>query len=169
MDNYTEQIVNSKPGAKQLLLFTGAIIFTAFGVFTLLFISFSTGAMLIILGGIGIYFAKLGMSFEYEYIFTNGDFEVAKIIAKSSRKNVCEIHEGDIKRILPYNSEKFQNELDINDKMTVKDFSSKEEQGRADCFAFIKNDNGRDLAVILELNDKNKDYIKSTYKNKLEY
>ncbi len=168
MDNYTEQLVASKPGIKEKLIFTGAILLTAFGVFSVLFINFSTGAILIILGGIAIYFAKNNMDFEYEYIFTNGDFEVARIVAKSNRKNVCEIHEGDIKRILPYDSEKFQNELDINADMTVRDFSSGDKEKTSDCFAFIKNNNGKDMAVILELNDKNKEYIKSIYKNKLE-
>ena len=169
MDNYTEQLVASKPGVKEKILFVLALILTTYGIVAALFINFSTGAMLVIIGGIAIYFAKNNMSFEYEYIFTNGDFEIARIVAKSTRKNVCEIHEGDIKRILPYNSEKFQNELDINADLTVKDYSSREEIGRADCFAFIKNDNGKDLAVILELNDTNKDYIKSVYKNKLEF
>ncbi len=168
MDNYTEQLVASKPGIKEKSIFTGAILLTAFGVFSVLFINFSTGAILIILGGIAIYFAKNNMDFEYEYIFTNGDFEVARIVAKSNRKNVCEIHEGDIKRILPYDSEKFQNELDINADMTVRDFSSGDKEKTSDCFAFIKNNNGKDMAVILELNDKNKEYIKSIYKNKLE-
>ena len=168
MDNYTEQLIVSRPGMKEKLLLAGAITLAALGVFFVIFINFSTGAMLLILGGIAIYFAKNNMSFEYEYIFTNGDFEIARIVAKSTRKNVCEIHEGDIKRILPYNSDKFQNELDINADMTVKDYSSADEDKREDCFAFIKNDNGKDLAVILELNDKNKDYIKSIYKNKIE-
>lgn len=168
MDNYTEQIINAKPGAKQFLLFAAAIILTAFGVVAALFISFSTGAICVILGGIGIYFAKLNMSFEYEYIFTNGDFEIAKIIAKSTRKNVCEIHDGDIKRILPFNSDKFQNELSVNADLNVKDFSSGDESKADDCFAFISNNNGKDLAVILELSDKNKDYLKTVYKNKVE-
>ncbi|MBQ7707125.1 MAG: hypothetical protein IJT72_05025 [Lachnospiraceae bacterium] len=168
MDNYTEQIINAKPGMKQFILFAAAIMLTAFGIIAALFISFSTGAICVILGGIAIYFTKLNMSFEYEYIFTNGDFEIAKIIAKSTRKNVCEIHDGDIKRILPFSSEKFQNEMDVNADLTIKDFTSGNEENADDCFAFISNNNGKDLAVILELNDKNKDYLKSVYKTKLE-
>ncbi|MBQ9233878.1 MAG: hypothetical protein IJ167_07575 [Lachnospiraceae bacterium] len=168
MDNYTEQLISVKPRLKQLMPLFVAIMITSFGVMIAVFINFSTGAMLVIIGGIAIHFTKNNMLLEYEYIFTNGDFEVARILAKSTRKNICEINEEDLKRILPYNSDKFQNELDINSKMKVKDYSSGEKNERKDCFAFIKNDNGRDLAIILELNDKNKDYIKSVYKNKIE-
>lgn len=168
MDNYTEQIVAAKPKFIQYLMLFGAIFLTAIGIIFVLFVNFSTGALIIAVGGFAIYYAKANMSFEYEYIFTNGDFEVAKIIAKSKRKNICEVSDGDIKRILPYNSEKFQNELDINADLVVKDFTSGEEIGKADCYAIIKNEKGKDAAVILELSDKNKEYLENVYRNKLE-
>ena len=168
MDNYTEQIVTAKPGFNQYLMLFASVTLAAIGVFFVLFINFSTGILILVVGGFAVYFAKTNLSFEYEYIFTNADFEVAKIIAKSKRKNVCEVSDGDIKRILPYYSEKFQNELDVNADLEVKDFSSGEEVGKSDCYVFIKNEKGKDVAVILEFNDKNKEYIKTVYKNKIE-
>ena len=167
MDNYTEQILPSKPTVKDYILYLIAILLTVTGAFFMIFISMIIGVIIIALGSVAIYFSKNIMDYEYEYIFTNGDLDVAKIIAKTSRKNVFTVREDEIIRILPYNSDKFRNELEINDKMVIRDYTSKEQDNSDNWFAFISN-NKNNITVILELNDKNQEYIKKIYKNKIE-
>ena len=168
MDNYTEQILPIKPTLKDFAFFSGSITLAIIGLALMLFMNIGIGFLLLIFGCVAAYFTKKGLDYEYEYIFTNGDFEVAKIIAKSSRKNVCEVDEEDIQRILQYNSDKFQNELDINAKMSVKDYTSKLSDNSENWYAFMIKGKNKDTAVILELNEKNKEYINRIFKNKIE-
>lgn len=172
MDNYTEQIISARPSFKQHIFVAFAIAFTCIGIFIAVFSNFSNGfsigAVMVIVGGIAIYFLKYNMVFEYEYIFTNADFDIAKIVAKSTRKEMFSVSDGDIRRVLPYNSNKFQNELDINSNLTVYDFTSGDEDNSYRWFAFIINRNKKDYALILEMTEKNIDYLKSVYKKKME-
>ncbi|MBQ9609676.1 MAG: hypothetical protein IJV15_09580 [Lachnospiraceae bacterium] len=168
MDNYTEQILPIKPTSKEYTLFAGAITLAMIGLALMVLMNIGIGFLLLLLGCVASYFAKRGLDYEYEYIFTNGDFEVAKIISKSSRKNVCEVGEENVQRILQYNSDKFQNELDINTKMSVKDYTTKEPDNSYRWYAFMMNEKNKTTAVVLELDDKNQEYIKRIFKNKIE-
>lgn len=166
MDNYTEQILDKKPSVKQRMALVGAIAVIAAGCVTLISISGSIGLSVIILGIVLVYFAKSAQSMEYEYLLINGDCEISKIINKSSRKKAYSFSAGDVQRILPYNSEKFQNELEVNSGLSIKDFTSGVKEGRDNWYAFITNT--KSAAVILELNEKSLEHVRTYYKNKFE-
>lgn len=168
MDSYVEQIFEKKPSAKDKMALAGAIFVTAIGVSMVLFVDFSIGVLVIVVGAFLIYLAKNALAAEYEYEFTNGDCEIAKIINKESRKSCYKFSAGDVQRILPYSSEKFQNELEVNAELTVKDLTSGYEEKEENWYAFMLSVKGGSVAAVLELNEKSLEHVKTSYKQKLE-
>lgn len=168
MDSYTEQILKVNPSAKQRLMLAGAIAVVAVGAFLAICVNGNLGLTLLVIGAVLTAFASNVQKSEYEYAFTNGDCDIARIINRASRKDVCFIAEGDVLRILAYQSEKFQNELQVNAQLAVKDFTSRDYEKEEQWYAFMISENGVSTAVILELNEKSLTHVKSIFKKKLE-
>ncbi len=166
MDNYIEQIVKKNPDAKQRLMFVGAVFVTALGIASMLFYDMSVGVMVVAAGCFLIYFAKNAQNMEYEYVFVNADCDIARISNKQNRKEVFSMKGGDVQKVLQYNSQQFQNELEANGSLTIKDFTSGDKAKQDDWYMFITNANGKTVAVGLELDDKTKTYVETYYKNK---
>lgn len=166
MDNYIEQIIKKNPDAKQRLYFVGAVFVTMLGVAAMLFYDMSVGIMVVAAGAFLIYFAKNAQSMEYEYVFVNADCDIARISNKQNRKEMFSIKGGDVQKVLLYNSQQFQNELEANGNLIIKDFTSGDKTKQDDWYMFMTNDNGKTVAVGLELNDKTKTYVETYYKNK---
>lgn len=166
MDNYIEQIVKKKTDATQRLKLFGAVFVTIIGVAAMIFYDMSVGLMLAAAGGFLIYFANMAQDLEYEYVFVNADCDIAKIIGGQSRKEVFSIKGGDVQRVLAYSSPEFQNELQVKGDMVIKDFTSGMKANQDNWYMFLINDNGKTIAVGLELNDKSKTYVEAYYKNK---
>lgn len=166
MDNYIEQIIKKNPDAKQRLYFVGAVFVTMLGVAAMLFYDMSVGIMVAAAGAFLIYFAKNAQSMEYEYVFVNADCDIARISNKQNRKEMFSIKGGDVQKVLLYNSQQFQNELEANGNLIIKDFTSGDKTKQDDWYMFMTNDNGKTVAVGLELNDKTKTYVETYYKNK---
>ena len=166
MDNYTEQIVKKNPDAKQRMLLVGAVLVTMFGVAAMLCYDMSVGIMVLAAGCFLIYFAKNQQSQEYEYVFVNADCDIARISNKQNRKEVFSIKGGDVQKVLLYNSQQFQNELEAHGALVIKDFTSGDKSKQDDWYMFITNSNGKTVAVGLELDDKTKTYVDVYYKNK---
>ncbi len=166
MDNYIEQIVKKNPDAKQRLFLVGAILVTMLGVAAMLFYDMSVGLMLAVGGGFLIFFAKNAQSMEYEYVFVNADCDIARISNKQNRKEVFSIKGGDVQKVLKYDSQQYNNELEANGSLVIKDFTSGDVSKQDDWYMFFTNDNGKTIAVGLELNDKTKTYVETYYKNK---
>ncbi|MGN1105786.1 MAG: hypothetical protein ACI4RH_03980 [Huintestinicola sp.] len=94
-DFYAECLVNKAPTggdtAKRILIGLGAAVLSA-GAFLFLFtLSF------VIIAGIfyGAYYLMTSIDTEYEYILTNGDFDIDKIIGKRKRKRLVSASIGD--------------------------------------------------------------------------
>ncbi len=169
MDSFTEQILKTKPTSKQTLALVGAIFLTACGVFSLLFISGSIGIAVTVVGAFLIYYFKLNQNIEYEYSFLNCDCDIDVIINKTNRKKVYEFAGSDVSRVLPYNSEKFKNELEVNDKLTIKNFTSRISENSNSWYVFMINSGNGTIGAILELNEKSLEHMKTNYnKTKLE-
>ncbi len=166
MDNYIEQIVKKNPDAKQRLLFVGAIFVTMLGIAAMLFYDMSVGIMVSAGGAFFIYFAKNQQSQEYEYVFVNSDCDIARISNKQNRKEIFSIKGGDVQKVLKYDSQQFENELEANGNLIIKDFTSGDKSKQDDWYMFLTNANGKTVAVGLELNDKTKVYVETYFKNK---
>ncbi len=169
MDSFTEQIIKAKPTGKQTLAFVGAILLTVVGVFCLLFVSGSIGIAVIVVGAFLIYYFKMNQNIEYEYSFLNCDCDVDVIINKTNRKQVYELSGSDVSAVLMYNSDKFQNELEINAKLTVKNLTSGNKDNSDNWYVFMVNSGNGTTGVVLELNDKSLEHVKAAYnKTKLQ-
>lgn len=169
MDNYTEQILKAKPPMKYNLMMAGAIAVTAVGVFFLFCVSGTLGITLIVVGAFLIALAVNLRNYEYEYAFTNGDCDIARIVNRSSRKDVYSFDEGDVLRVVPYTSEKFQNEMQVNDKLAIRDFTSGDKAHEDAWYAFLISRNDVTTAVLLELNKKSVQHVKKALKSKAEF
>lgn len=167
-DNYTEQIVSAKPTVIQYLLFVGTILLDVVGVFATL-VAAGFGFILLCAAGFLTYLASRSMKYEYEYIFTNGECEVAKIINKESRKNIYEFSANDVQRVLRFKSDKFQNEMQVNRQLSVKKFVSNIVEKQDNWYAFLTKQEDKTVAVVLELSDDNAEQIKNYYKHKTEF
>ena len=66
----------------------------------------------------GIYFAKIQMKYEYEYLFTNGDLEISKIVNKSTRRSLIEVSDTDIQSIKKFYSDA---EKGLNESFKIYD------------------------------------------------
>ncbi|MBR4513449.1 MAG: hypothetical protein IKO61_00980 [Lachnospiraceae bacterium] len=158
-DSYVEQIVASKPRGPQFVPVAITFFVFALGVFVLLLVP-TLGLMVMVGGGILAAWAFPGMHIEYEYIFTNGDLDVAIIKNKATRKECAKVAAEDVVRVLKYDDPKFQNELDVNKKITFKYFTSFDDSKKEDWYALMT----KDKAVILELNEKSLAHVKQFYK-----
>ena len=167
MDKYTEQIIVKKPDGMDRLKIALCILVIIVGVLSILFYDFGIGVAIVAVGGFLCYWANTYLKSEYEYLFINGDCDVARIINQSSRKDVYSFKESDVTRVLPYNSDKFQNEIEINDKLSLKNLTSGNKDNTDSWYAFLTNSGKETVAVILELNEKNIEHVNDCYKNKL--
>ena len=96
MDNFCEQIITIKNTRKKVifkLLMAFLIILIGVAIFyiTWLFINFII-AFLLLCGiiSLGIFLLN-STNYEYEYIFTNGELDIDKIIAKRKRKRILNV------------------------------------------------------------------------------
>lgn len=168
LDRYTEQIILKKPDIKQKALLAVMIAVICAGMYLMMFISFSKGIAVIAVGAFFTYLVKQSFNAEYEYLFVNGDCDISRIINKSSRKDIYSFKESDVTRVMPYNSDKCQNEFEVNANLTVKDFSSGIKDNSDNWYVFLANIKSGTAAIILELNEKSLEHIAECYKKKMD-
>ena len=94
MDIFVEQIVTKKPSstdtAKKVGISAGILIVCAFFILFLMGY-FPLNILLCFLALYGGYYLFTGIDCEYEYIVTNGDLDIDKIIAKRKRKRLISV------------------------------------------------------------------------------
>lgn len=109
MDNICEQIVvKSRTGSdriKAVLIILGMAVLSA----ALLFLAFITGFLVFLLVAIagvvgGIYLLN-GIEVEYEYIVTNNELDIDKIIGRRSRKRMITVDLSQAEDLCVYNAE----------------------------------------------------------------
>lgn len=108
MDTFFEQIIPIKKTSKEWLKLVGIWALAFILIFLVANFLFFTPLMSIaILLCIGIcygaYKLSTRLSIEYEYIITNGTFDVDKIIARSSRKRELSFDISGVERLEKYN------------------------------------------------------------------
>lgn len=138
-DVFLEYIVKRAPETKTSLLKVGIILATiAVGYFGLIFFTSSealapfSSFFLLLLAGLvyGAYRLFISFNYEYEYIVTNGELDVDKIIARRSRKRMCTIRPVEVEIMAPYNND-YKNQYDRGEfALTVDAASSVYAQNR---------------------------------------
>lgn len=117
MDSFVEQLVPLRKSALETAIQIGAWVAAVLLILTcgLAFISNLLGplsvlfAVLALLIGYGTWWLSCRINLEYEYIFTNGDLDVDKIIARRDRKRVLSVQCRDFERFGAYRPEEHQN------------------------------------------------------------
>ena len=118
MDVFCEYIVNVKKNPVELTIsalgIILAVILLGFSLF-FLFTPFSSFVLLIDAGVVyGAYILITHFNVEYEYILTNGDIDIDKIIAKRKRKRVLSFSTKEFEIVAPYKQgENYTNVLDL--------------------------------------------------------
>lgn len=118
MDVFCEYIVKVKKNPVELTIsalgIILAVILLGFSLF-FLFTPFSGFVLLIDAGVVyGAYILITHFNVEYEYILTNGDIDIDKIIAKRKRKRVLSFSTKEFEIVAPYKQgENYTNVLDL--------------------------------------------------------
>ena len=155
MDVFFEQLVKIKRTAKDNFLMYGSLVLTA--VLAVGMFWFSNIYPVLIVGIVALGYGEwklLSLFYrEYEYINTNGTFDVDCIIGKSSRKRIISFECTEIQRIGRYNPK----------NPPATDAGEKHICGNADdsYFMLVKK-GGRKVLLVLSLNGKMLESIKAS-------
>lgn len=107
MDTFFEQIVSIRKSGKALIIGISVWIFALLIIaFLFLFAGSLVGpflAILIIGVGYGAWWLTSKLNIEYEYIVTNGEMDIDKIINKSARQRVSSFKLINVERVEKYN------------------------------------------------------------------
>jgi hypothetical protein len=165
-DGYAEHIVKTKTPTGIIAILVLGIAMAAAGVCILLFISPPFGLLLVVAGVLIFAAAWKRRECEFEYLMVNDDVEVARILAKSSRKQVYQFENAEVKLITKLDSILLDNEHQANPGIRCLDFTSKQKENRNDMYAFVLNKKNRTEEVRLELSDKALEHVKVFFKGK---
>lgn len=169
MDDYIEQVIRRKRTFADMLPFTLSYLIALAGMAVFAAVSISFGALIIVIGGFLGSLTSKKLHSQFEYIFTNGDFDSAIIYNLVKRKEFFSFDADHVTRVLPYESDKLKNELDINKSLVVKNITTCREENKDRWYAFMINDKrGRQTVAIVELTDKALEHVKVYYKSKIE-
>lgn len=113
MDTFFEQIVKIKKNTGKLLLVIAIWTFTILLTPIIILLAYKYLAAFVVFIIFGLYWGVLKLTglfnVEYEYILTNGSFDVDKIINKSSRKRILSFDLSLTQTIDKYNPNALQN------------------------------------------------------------
>ena len=169
MDDYIEQVIKRKRTFTDMLPFTLSYLIALAGMVVFAAVSISFGALIVVIGGFLGSLTSKKLHSQFEYIFTNGDFDSAIIYNMAKRKEFFSFDADHVTRVLPYESEKLKNELDINKSLVVKNITTGREENKDSWYAFMINDKrGRQTVAIVELADRALEHVKVYYKSKIE-
>lgn len=123
MDNFSEQLVKKNETSADrnrriMLLILGILLTIALAVLSFLQLDKPgmafLGMLLAVAAGYGTYFIVQGTYVEYEYTFTNGELDIAKIVAKKKR---IELISTDVRSFTNFG--KYNDDMEETDDMTV--------------------------------------------------
>ncbi len=147
-DTFVEELIAKRPTPLKMLIKVGIVVLAfvlASAVFLLIPFIFPVTLAVIC---VAAYFAIKLQNVEYEYAFTNGDFDVDKITAKRRRKRVLETNVSMIQVMAPYTME-YEPEVRDYQVVAQKDYSaSKNAAGR--WFMILENDQGQYEFVVFQ-------------------
>ena len=165
-DGYAEHIVKTKTPAGVMAGCALGVLLIIAGFVSAGFIQgfFSIGFLIVIIGAVifGIFVSRR----DTEYIMVNEDIEIAKIIAKKSRKKIADFNNSEVKFIAKDGSIYIDNELQQNSSIKTKDFTSKDKNNSGSMYVFALNRNGRTELVKLELSEKTIEHVHNFFKGK---
>ncbi len=160
MDIFTEQLAKRPLRKLDYMLFFVVVAIIILEIFFGVFV-FRTGFFSLFIVAISIYFgAKLVNSrfVEFEYIVTNGNITIDKIIAKKSRKNVFSFELSDV-----YEFVKYKKDTKLPDLKRMYDLQT---TGDAWCACFSDREFGR-VGIVFSPTEKTLSAIKPFLKRQV--
>ena len=151
-DGYAEHIVKAKTPASVTCGMAAGIVLMIAGLGAAMFVQG--------FGSIGFLVA------EYEYIMVNEDIDIARIIAKKSRKKIMSFSNADVKFIAKEGCIYLDNELQQDSSIKTRDFTSGNKQNQDGVYVFVLNKNGKAEFVKLELSDRTIDHVNNFFRGK---
>ena len=158
-DSYVEYAVRSKAEANFYIGVLSGILCVLLGIFLLLFDL--VGIAVVLIGIVLIVFFGKLKKVEYEYIITNGNVEISAIYNASRRTVKKQFDATLIKMICPKDSPRLAGE-NIEKRY---DFTSKKKD--TPCVAVLIEQNEKKELVLMELNDKCIDHMKTYLRHKV--
>ncbi len=169
MDRYNERLIKGTAGFAPVLLIVLGVLLLCASVAIVLFYPNSALLMLVCLmiggGCVLIHFSRQALSVEFEYILTNGDIEISKILSKSRRKLITEIAASSIVKVDRADSDKTRNDLSLG-KTKVRKYVGKEQQGTM--VAVYAGEGDKATIYVLDMDDKCIEHLKGVLKSKCE-
>jgi len=122
MDFFNEFIVRKNKDAKDFLIIAGAILGSLVLLFLLtLFGGYLQSFLLLFIVAVfyGLYYVISSLNIEFEYIVTNGELDIDKIISRRRRKRLVSVNSKDFEYFAPVNAnhKKMMDASDINKKI----------------------------------------------------
>lgn len=163
MDNIAEQLVQKRRTSadltKKVLVSLGALILASF----FMFIAIITGFYVSVIFAVGILAGGVWLlgnfSVEYEYIVTNNEMDIDKIIGRRKRKRMITVDISNAEDFAPYPSEN-----DISADVTVHAYSGSE----TNAYYLLVNHSGYGrVKVIFNPNEKIREAIMQEIPNTL--
>ena len=161
MDNFTEQLVKKQETSADK---TRRIMLVILGIFlTVLLVLLSfiqlnkpilafLGMVLAAASGYGTYFIVQGTYVEYEYTFTNGEIEIAKIIAKKKRRELlC----TDVRSFTAFG--KYEDGMEESEDMTV--VMTTDNIASHEYYADFQHEEYGSTRLVFVPNEKMREYI----------
>ena len=162
MDIFLEYIVSRKKGTKEILKIAGIllamlILLTAS---TILILTPLSGISFLLAAGViyGAYYLITAQNIEYEYIVTNGEVDVDRIVNRRKRKRIITVHSRTFDIVAPVGSPEHRGEENSNVTQVI-DASSGYDNGKA-YFAIFSKD-GQRFKLIFEPTEKMLDAFKT--------
>lgn len=158
MDIFTEQLIKKSANKLDYFIFLVIAVFLSIELYFSIFI---LGVFSIIIFAISVYLGiKLINSrfVEFEYIITNENITIDKIIAKKSRKNVVSFNLSDV-----YKFENYNKNLNLSEFKKVYKVSASTDVW---CMCFCDNQS-RKIAVLFSPNEKTLNTIKPFLKRQV--
>lgn len=166
MDKYNERLIDAKAGVDAVLKILGGVLVILVGIaVSLIFGAFGIGFLLIVGGIVLIGYFKDGFNCEYEFILTNGDIEIAKIIGKKRRKEVCTIEASSISRMESMDNDRVKNDLSIG-KYKAKYYIGKDQDSDGRQVVIYSGEGDNQKLYVLDFDDKCIDHMNQVLKAK---
>lgn len=155
MDIFLEYIVPRKKGPKEIAIIIGillaALILAAIGTFLMLTPLSGISFIVVAAAFYGAYYFITAQNIEYEYIVTNGELDVDKIIHRRKRKRIITVHSRTFDVVAPVGSAEHRGEENANFTQVI-DASSGFDDGSAYFAVFSKD--GQRFKLIFEPTEK---------------
>ena len=163
MDNIAEQIVAKNRSSTDYLKIGGIVVGALVLASLCMFFSIMTGFSVLVIVAVGVLFGGVyllgNMSIEYEYILTNNELDIDKIIGKRKRKRMITLDVSTAEAFAPYPPEE-----DIAADATVHASSGLEQ----DAYYLVVTHSGYGkVNLIFNPNEKIREAIAQEVPNKL--